>query len=153
LIDVALRSVLVLATSVWVGGLVTVAVVARIATRTLPPADRVALFRGLGRAHGIIGGLALLLAMGIGALLVADRPWSWLLTTAAVAAAALLVTTAVGVRQARHMTRLRSRSAACPADSQVEIDVHRGAVRAAVLRALIGVLSLTLVVLGVLLAG
>jgi len=46
--DVVLQFVLVLATSIWVGGLVTIAVVARVASRTLGAADRVQFFRGWG---------------------------------------------------------------------------------------------------------
>lgn len=43
----ALTGVLVFAAAVWVGGLVAIFVVARVASRTLRPAERVAFFPGL----------------------------------------------------------------------------------------------------------
>ena len=62
----------------------------------------------------------------------------------------LVVATAVGVVQARRMTMLRLRAAASAEDSRVRNAVRRGAMRAAVLRALIGALSVVLLFLGVL---
>ena len=44
---------LVLAAFVGTGGLVAIFVTARVAHRTLEPAQRVALFRGLGRVYGV----------------------------------------------------------------------------------------------------
>jgi uncharacterized membrane protein len=46
--DVVLQFVLVLATSIWVGGLVTIAVVARVASRTLTPPPACSPFGGWG---------------------------------------------------------------------------------------------------------
>lgn len=73
----------ILATSVWVGGLVAIAVVPRVATRTLDPGAEVAFFRALGRTYGVVGTLALALAYGAGAALLLDRPWDALLTATA----------------------------------------------------------------------
>lgn len=150
--ETLLAVLLVLATSVWVGGLITIAVVARVATRTLGTVERVAFFRGFGRAYGIVGGSALLVALATGATLAARQPWTGLLTVCAVLAAVLVVTTAIGVRQAWRMTRLRQLAATGPAPARAGSAIRRGAGRAAVLRALIGVLSLALLVLGVLVA-
>jgi hypothetical protein len=44
--ETTLTAVLVLATAVWVGGLVAIFVVARVACATLGMAERVAFFRG-----------------------------------------------------------------------------------------------------------
>lgn len=115
-VETALAGLPVLATAVWVGGFVTIAVVARIATRTLASADRVAFFRGLGRAHGVVGGLALAVALVVGAILLYARSWDGPLTAAVVVAAALLGATVVGVAQARGMTRLRGHADARPDD-------------------------------------
>ena len=52
----SLTAVLVLATAVWIGGLVAIFVVARVAHATLGTAERVSFFRGLGRAYGFVGG-------------------------------------------------------------------------------------------------
>ena len=74
---------------------------------TLPPAERIAFFRGLGRSYGVVGGLSLLVALGTGAALLGGRTWSATLTITTLAAATLVVATVVGVVQARRMTRLR----------------------------------------------
>ena len=55
--ETSLTAVLLLATAVWIGGLVAIFVVARVAHATLGPAERVAFFRGLGRAYGLAGGM------------------------------------------------------------------------------------------------
>jgi hypothetical protein len=148
--DVVLQFVLVLATSIWVGGLVTIAVVARVASRTLTAAERVHFFRDLGRTYGPVGGAALLTALGAGATLVVDQPLDGLIVAGSVVAGALVVTTAVGVVQARLMTQLRLWAAANAEDPRACYVVLRGAFRAAVLRLLIGALSVALMFLAVL---
>jgi hypothetical protein len=148
--DVVLQFVLVLATSIWVGGVVTIAVVARVASRTLTAVDRVHFFRGLGRTYGPVGGAALLTALGGGATLVVDQPLDGLIVAGSVVAGALMVTTAVGVAQARRMTQLRLRAAVSAGDPRMRQIVRRGAIRAAVLRLLIGALSVVLLFIGVL---
>ena len=62
----ALAGFLVIAAAVWTGGLVAIFVVARVAQRTLQPRERVAFFRGLGRAYGPVGSVALAVALGCG---------------------------------------------------------------------------------------
>jgi hypothetical protein len=145
----ALQVVLLLAMSVWVGGLVTIAVVARVSSTTLTVAARVAFFQSLGRAYGVVGGLALLLALVSAGVLAGTRPWNGLLTACAAVAAALVIATAAGVQQARGMTRLRRGLLAGSVQEHSDGAARRGATRAAALRALIGVLSVVLVVLGV----
>lgn len=142
---------LILATAVWLGGIVAIFVVARVASRTLEPAARVRLFRGLGRSYGIVGNTALAVAYGCGAYLVYGRPWNGQLTAAAVVATALFGVTAAGIVSARRMSRLRRRRVEQPDDAALADAVHRGAVTAGVLRGLIGLLSLALLALGVLL--
>ena len=147
----ALTGVLITATAVWIGGLVALAVVARVAGRTLEPAARVALFRGLGRSYGIVGTGALAIAYGTGASLVYGRSWDGLLTATAVVATALVAVTGVGIAQARRMSRLRRLALDRPDDVGLVARVRRGAGRAAALRALIALLSFALLALGVLL--
>lgn len=151
-VEAALAGVLVLATSVWVGGFVAIVVVARVSARTLAPGDRVAFFRALGRAYGVVGGAALALALGSGAALVHGRPWDGVVGASAVVAAALVAALLTGVVQARRMTRLRRSALGAPEDGQRAARVRRGARAAGVLRAFIGVLTLVLVALGVALA-
>lgn len=151
-LNVALGIVLVLAAGVWVGGFVAIAVVARVARRTMRPAERVVFFRALGRAYGIVAGIALALGLGAGTVLVSGRPWNGLMVAAIVAGAALVATTALGVAQAQRMTRLRREALAHPQDPLLARQVRREARGAGLLRSLIGVLSLALVALGVLIA-
>ena len=147
-----LLGVLTLATSVWVGGNVTLAVVARVAKRTLEPANRVTFFRALGRSYLVVGAPALLVAIGAGAGLVTDRSWDGELAASVALAAALLVSLGVGVAQARRMTRLRAAALADPSDVRLTRRVQHGARAATALRAVIGLLSLALIALGSLLA-
>jgi uncharacterized membrane protein len=148
----ALTGVLVTATAVWVGGLVAIAVVARVASQTLDPAARVAFFRGLGRSYGIVGTTALAVAYGTGASLVYGRSWDGRLTATTVVAIALLGVTGSGMAQARRMSRLRRLALDQPNNGELVNRVRRGAGRAGTLRTLIVVLSLVLLALGVLLS-
>lgn len=144
-----LTGLLIFGTSIWLGGLVAIAVVARVATRTLDSAARVGFFRGLGRVYGIVGTAALVLAYGTGAALIDERSWNGTTTAAVVVAAALALTLAVGVVQARRMTQLRRRSLQAPGDADLLGKVRAGAARAGALRGLIALLSLALLALGV----
>lgn len=141
-----------LATCVWVGGFVAIAVVARIARRELEPPTRVAFFRGLGRSYGIVGGASLAVALGTGLALLSDRGWSGTVVAAAVLAAALVVATAAGVVQARGMTRRRERALRDSTDERLAARVDRGAVWARALRLAIGGLTLALLAVGATLA-
>jgi uncharacterized membrane protein len=143
-----LIAVLALATSIWVGGLVVIFIVARAASSTLQPTQRVEFFRALGRSYGVVGTLALLVALATGAILLDDHPWDGLMVAATVVAGALLVATAAGMAQARAMTRLRRRAVAQVAGEPLDPRVRIGAIVAAILRACIGALTLALVVLG-----
>ena len=103
-------------------------------------------------ADGVVGLLALAMALTTGAVLVYGRPWDSALTAAAVAAGSLVGVTATGIVQARRMTRLRRRALHHPDDMGLAGRVRRGARVAGALRALIGVISLALVALGAVLA-
>jgi uncharacterized membrane protein len=144
-----LTGVLILAASVWLGGLVAIAVVARVATRTLDPTSRVAFFRGLGRSYGIVGTTALALAYVTGSVLLRDHPWNLAKVSVVVVAVALAAALGLGIGQARRMTRLRRSALDRPGETTLAARVNRGAVHAGVLRGLIGVLSLALLALGV----
>ncbi len=144
-----LLGVFILSSCIWVGGYIAIAVVARVATRTLVPGQRVAFFRALGRSYLLLGMTALLVAFGTGAGLLRDHAWDGVLTAAVVVAAALLATLIVGVVQARRMTRLRAAALATPEDRHASRRVQRGARSAGLLRAVIG---LALIALGSLIA-
>jgi len=147
-----LAALLALAGSVWVGGFVALVVVARVATQTLGPAERVAFFRRLGRVYGVVGNVALVVALATGAAVAYDRPWDGTLVAATVVAVGVVVATAVGIVQARRMTRLRRAALQHPGDTALVGRIRRGARDAGMLRGLIGLLSIALLVLGVVLA-
>ncbi len=149
--DLVWLVVLVVSAGVWLGGLLTMPVVARAASATLAPLDRVAFFRALGRAHLPVGGSALALALLSGGALLRHRKWDGLLAASAITAAALVVALALGVVQARRMTRLRQAAGAAPQDAGLRGRVRRGGRSAVALRSLISLLSLALVMLGCLL--
>ncbi|MBS1887389.1 MAG: hypothetical protein JSU06_09390 [Actinobacteria bacterium] len=148
--SVILLVVNALSAAIWIGGLVAIFVVARAASATLDPPQRIAFFRVLGRTYGIVGTIALLVALASGAILLAGHPWDALLLATAIVAAALLLALAVGMAQARAMTRLRRRAIDSP---ELADGVRRGAALAGVLRGAIAALTLALVVLGAALAG
>ena len=143
-----LLSVFVVATSIWVGGYVAIGVVARAATTTLDGPGRVAFFRSLGRSYLWVGTPALLVALATGAALLRGHRWDALVAATIATAVLLLVGLAVGVVQARAMTRLRSRSVRQPSDAGLAEQVRTGAHRATALRAVIGLLTIAMVVLG-----
>ena len=144
--SVPLIAVTAIAAAVWIGGLVAIFVVARVASATLDQTQRISFFRALGRSYGIVGGVALLVALAGSAILLDGHPWDDLLIATAIVAGALVVAPAAGVVQARAMTRLRRRALSGP--TPLGEQVRRGAIIAATLRGTIGLLTLTLVVLG-----
>lgn len=139
-----LVAALLLGGCVWIGGFVTIVVLARSARRALEDPARVRLFRDFGRSYLPIAGGAMALILLAGGLLLATRPWDGLSLTTVVLAAAVVVVTAVGVVQARRMTKLRSRALRKPESEALAQRVARGARHATVLRAGIGVLTLAL---------
>jgi uncharacterized membrane protein len=147
-----LAFVVLLAASIWIGGFVTLVVVARIARRHLEPADRVEFFRALGRSWGVVSGGALLVVLAGGVVLLNDHGWDGTAVAAMVLAGCVVLATAAGVVQARGITRLRRRAVGDPGDQTMRHRVRRGARRAAVLRAAIGVLSLATLYLAAVIA-
>jgi hypothetical protein len=148
----ALLGVFTLSSCIWVGGYVAIAVVARVAARTLCPAQRVVFFRGLGRSYLLVGAPALVIALGTGAGLVSGRGWDGLLVAAAVVAVALVISLVIGVVQARRMSRLRATALSADEVDPLNSRVRQGARAAALLRGAIGVFTLALIALGSLLA-
>lgn len=151
-VEAVALAVLILATSIWVGGYVAIALVARTASATLRPADRVAFFRALGRSYLRIGLPALFIALITAAWLVRGQDLGALLVTTAGVAVVLVVSLAVAVFQARRMTVLRRALIDSSDDEDLAEQVRRGARAAAVLRGSLGLISIALVVLGAFLA-
>lgn len=147
-----LTFVALLATSIWVGGFVTIAVVARVARRQLDPRSRVAFFRDLGRVYGLLGTGALAVAIACGAAMLDDHGWDGTALAAVLVTAALVVATCAGMLQARAMTRLRERAGREPGDKLLAARVRRGARLAVGPRASIGLLTLAILALAGVLA-
>lgn len=150
--DALLAFVALLGAAVWVGGFVTIVVVNQVAARQLDPPDRVAFFRDLGRSFGAVSSVALALALISGGILLAGREWDGLSLAALILAVAVVAATAVGVIQARRMTRLRQAAIDAPGDDRLAARVRRDSRRAARLRALIGILSVSLLAVAAALA-
>jgi uncharacterized membrane protein len=136
--------ILLLASSVWVGGFVAIAIVARVARRELDEPTRTAFFRGLGRRYLRIGGGSLAVALGCGGILLAPGDLNAAKTVAVALGVALAIATVAGVVQARAMTLLRQRSVHDRDDTALAAAVRSAAVRAALLRASIGALTVAL---------
>ncbi|HWU57776.1 MAG TPA: hypothetical protein VN045_03570 [Microbacteriaceae bacterium] len=102
---------LILASSVWIGGAACLIVVSRVSRTALGAADRVTLFRQLGRLWGIIGTAALAVAYACGLILLLTAPWTPLSTWLVVLGVTLAIALAAGIVQARRMTRLRRAAA------------------------------------------
>ena len=140
--------VLLLTTSIWVGGFLAIAVVARIARRELDAHTRVAFFRSLGRSYLAVGGGSLALAFVSGGIVLARGDWTGARTVAAALAVALALATATGVVQARQITRMRGRNLCHARNAAAAAAERSAAVRAALLRASIGALSIALLAVG-----
>lgn len=135
-----------LAGSVWVGGLVTIAVVARVARHQLAGPTRVEFFRMLGRRYLRVGAGALVVAYVDGAALLAGGRWSETKSALVVCAGLLIVVVAAGVMQARSLSRLRT--AVLGGDPSLDDRyVNRRAWRAGLLRGSIAGLTFTIVAL------
>lgn len=145
-------AVLVIATSIWVGGYVAIMVVARVAGRVLDQPTRVAFFRELGRSYFWVGTPALVVALATGGVLARNTTGEGLLSTMIVVGIVLVGCFAVAVVQARRMTRLRQALAATPTEQGLRRRIDRGARAAGALRGVLGLLSIALIVLGAFLA-
>jgi len=140
--------VLLLATSIWIGGFVAIAIVARVARHELDAPTRIAFFRRLGRRYLVVGGGSLAVALGSGGSLLAPGDWTPTKTVAAALGLALALATVVGVIQAREVARMRA-SNLLGAQNAASAEVERSAVAcAALLRASIGALTFALLAVG-----
>jgi len=131
---------MVLATSVWIGSMVCLAVVARAAGRLLAPADRVALFADVGRTYRVLGTASLLVILATGVALAGrTADWDPATKTAAVLAIALVALSVGGMRQAHRITELRRAGDDGPR-------VRRAGRNAALLRSSMAAISIAIVV-------
>lgn len=146
-----LAAVLLAAGGMWLGGLLTVPLLATTTSRLVAPAVRAEFFVVFGRRFAMLMGAVLALALLAAGTLVTIR--SEPLTYGALAlVVALLVSTAVGIAQARRMSGLRraaAREGAGGEGSAGGRGLRRNAVVANALRAFIGLLSVALMVIAI----
>jgi hypothetical protein len=134
-------SVVLLGGSIWIGSMVCLAVVARVATQVLSTTDRVELFADVGRIYRVLGTTALVAAACAAAALAGDpADWDALTLTAFVLGGFLLGLSLAGMRQAHRMTTMRR--ALAPSSAQL----RRAARDATVLRSLMGLVTVAVVI-------
>jgi hypothetical protein len=124
--EASLTAVLILATAVWIGGLVAIFMVTRVAHATLGAGERVAFFRDLGRAYGLVGGGALAAALASGAVLASRVPLGRPADRQHGGRAGLVTATVAGMTQARRMTRLRQDALDGTGSAELAAKVRRG---------------------------
>ena len=142
-------AVFLAASGMWLGGLLTVPIMATSTSRHVAASDRAALFVSFGRAFAVFMGVVLLAALVTSGQLVAAGGVRHA-GAALVLTVALLVVTGVGIAQARAMSVMR-RKALAAAGSVDDSRLRSNAAAATALRSLIGVLSVAHAVVGVLL--
>ena len=134
--------------SIWVGGMVCLAIVAKAARGVLDESSQVAFFRAVGRRYGMVGTASLLIAIAAGlALSWPPSSWSRTIDAALVLAGVLAVSTVAGMTQARAMTALRRKVITNPGDSATEGALRRGRLLANGIRGLMALMTLAIVIL------
>jgi uncharacterized membrane protein len=143
-----LAAILAIGAGVWVGGLATVIILSASSRKTIAAADRVPLFRDFGRRFAGFMGVTALLVVAPALVLASAAPGP-LTASVLLLALGLLVGTAVGILQARRMTKLRE-AAAEPAGAADTGRLRRNATIAAALRIILVLGYLALLALAVL---
>jgi hypothetical protein len=143
------------------GGFIAIMIVSVTSKKSLGTHERIALFRGLGRSYLRVAAIAFIVVVIPGAVLLAFRPWDGYSLAIVVLAVALVIDTALAVRQARQLTRMRKAAAQAHSDSTTASEapaeaprttpapIASKAVAARVLRTGIGLLSLAIFVVAV----
>ncbi|WP_349897374.1 hypothetical protein [Parafrigoribacterium soli] len=139
-----LLGIVTLGASLWIGGFVAIMIVSATSNKSLETKERIALFRGLGRGYLRVAVVAFLAVVVPGIVLLAFRPWDGYSLAIVVLAVALVIVTALGVRQARQLTRMRKAAAEASSEPTPAASLARKAVAARALRSAIGLLSLAI---------
>ena len=138
----------ILAASVWIGSLVCLAVVSRVARAELDAPARAVLFRAVGRRYAVVGTGSLLVAIGDGlAMAWPPAQWSATVDSAVALAGFLVLATAAGMAQARTMGTLQRRAVRTAADPVARRALRRGRKVATALRLAMAGATLAVVVL------
>ena len=143
-----LAGLLMLGGAVWIGGFIALIIFSRSTKKVLTTPQRVAVFRELGPRYLKVAGVAFVLVIIPGGVLLASRPTDGYTLAVLLIAVLLIAVTAIAVKQARHMSRMR-RAAVAEPDAVTPAALKRGTSVASALRASIGVCSLALFILAV----
>lgn len=156
--DVAIRSLHLIGAAVWTGGLVFLAVAAAVARRTIPPEERIAFFRALGRRFAIVAAVAAAAIAATGIDMAIDRlaSWSALLDTdyGRILFAKIVLFALALVEAAVHslvlgprLGRLREELLEAPDDAALQARLRRTAAISGVVSALMLLQTLAILVL------
>lgn len=138
-----------IAASIWTGGMVCIALVAKVAREVLDERSQVAFFRSVGRRYGIVGTVSLLVATAAGlALSWPPSGWTGPIGAAIGLAGVLIIATALGMMQARIMTARRRELIENPDDRITADALRRGRMLANGLRGMMALLTIAILALG-----
>lgn len=150
-VHLILLALLIVGAGMWFGGMVAVTMLAVISKRALEPAVRVAFFRRFARTYFPVFGAALVVAAIAGFVMLLARGWDGIAWAITIIVVVILIALALGVLQARAMSRLRAHAVELGADVPAELtrQISSGARSAAMVRGTLGVLSLVVFVLAI----
>jgi putative copper export protein len=140
--DTITRALHLIGGAVFAGGMVMLGMAAAAARKTVPPEVRIELFRVLGRRFLIVGGVALLVAIGTGIDMASDRDvWGnltdttygkTLLAKIILVGVVVVLTAFHSLVQGPRLSSLRHESLSRPDDAALEAKIRRSAAQAGI---------------------
>jgi copper transport protein len=157
-VDVAIRSIHLIAAAVWAGGLVFLGIAAGVARRTIPDGERVAFFRALGRRFAATAVVAAVLLAATGADMASDNLASWsglvdtgygreLLAKTVLFALALIEAAVHSIVLGPRIGALREALLASPDDAELAARLHRATAISGIVSALMLAQTVAILVL------
>jgi putative copper export protein len=157
-VDLAIRSIHLIAAAVWAGGLVFLGIAAGVARRTVPQAQRIAFFRVLGRRFAAVAVAAAVLLAATGADMASDHLASFgalidtgygrtLVAKTALFAAALVEAAIHSLVLGPRIGRLRESLLSAPDDPELTARLRRTAAIAGIVSAMMLAQTIAILVL------
>jgi putative copper export protein len=157
-VDVAIRSIHLIAAAVWAGGLVFLAIAAGVARATIPDGERIVFFRALGRRFAIVAAVAAVLLAATGADMASDNLAGWsaltdtgygriLLAKIVLFALALIEAAIHSLILGPRMGRLREELLTAPGDPDLQAALRRTAAVSGLVSALMLLQTVAILVL------
>jgi putative copper export protein len=160
--DTVIRALHLIGAATWAGGLIFLAVAVSVVRRSVPAESRIELFRSLGRAFALVGGLALLLLIATGTDMASDHhAWDHLTDTTygktllaklILVGAVIILTLVHSLVQGPALSRLRQRALREPEDARLKARIRRRAAAFGIVSLLILLTTLAILVLAARLA-